>query len=297
MDEKKLEYIDSLAIKGTNEIAFFRKAEDNEKVLSKDLSEWNAKEIIDFYKSLCSPSLDFIYNIHIVYKKYTNWCLYKNLLTDNINHYDEITMDILMQCVNKSIADQRIISRENVLKELSRLENPRDQFICLACFEGLIGIGFKDMIDVRLSDFDLKSHIVHINGKVIPFTDKLYQYAKQAAETQVYTNSNSGNPNRQYIMVGDPDQIIKKVVSRENSDPIIKPQVIYDAIKSVQDRTGNPALTSKALKESGRIDMIKNIRKENPSLSLTEALKQTLAIYGNLVSLQSYINKYNDFLK
>ena len=303
LKEAYLNYLNSDKEKAVNIIAYFNKGEVFEKNLVKDLSEWNAEEIINFYKSICTPSIDFLYNIHTAYKKYATWCLNKNLLKDNINHYDEITMDTLMQCINKGIADQKIISREDLLAELNKLDNPRDQFICLACFDGIGGVQFKDMINLKMDDFDLISNGIIIERKEpkkIPYDEQLYLYAKMAAETDTYQKSESQNPNRIYKMAGEPGQIIKKILSNEKADTYsieVKPQIIYDAIKSVKDKTNNPAFTSKALKESGRIYMIKQEMAKDKQLSLPEAIKKTISRYGNLVSISSYINKYCDFLK
>lgn len=281
----------------SNTRACFKKAEQYEKVLNKDLSEWTAAEIIEFYKSFCSPSVDFLYNVHSVYKAYTNWCLQEHLLKDNINHYNEITQDILLKCINKGIADKRIISRENLLQEIQRFNNPRDQFVCLACFEGLAGKELEEVINAKLSKF-YKGNITTSTGRIIPYSSELLRYATDAANTYVYTVTTSNSKIRNFTMIGDADQIVKKVISKDKDleDNEVKPQVIYVKLKDIQRDTNIPAFTTKALKESGRIHKIKEYMANDSSLTLEKAIKKSMDIYGGLLSISAYINKYKDFL-
>jgi len=276
--------------------ACFKKAESYEERLGKDLSEWTAAEIIEFYKSLCTPSVDFLHNIHCVYKAYTTWCLTENMLKDNINHYDEITQDLLLKCINKVIADQRIISREDLLNIIKQFpdSNPRDQFICLACFEGLSGKAMEDLISVRLSDF--KDGYILTKNKKIPYSKELYNYAKEAANTYRYYITLEDRI-REFEMIGDSDQIIKKVVSNNANDSETEITVysIYRIINQVQSQIDNPAFTSKALKESGRINMIREYMAKG--MKIEDAVKATYPVYGKLIAIAPYINKYNDFLK
>ena len=285
-----------------NVVLCFKKAESYENVLQKDLSEWTTMEIIDFYKSLCTPSVDFLYNIHSVYKAYTTWCLNENLLKDNINHYNEITMDVLLKCINKSIADKRIISREDLLNEIRKLKNPRDQFFCIACFEGFAGLEMEEIIKAKLSCF--KDGIFYAStGREIPYSEELYKYAYEAANTFIYYAETSSGQIKEFEMLGDSDQVVKKVLSRdkdEQTEQVIKPQVIYVKLKDIQRITNIPAFTTKALKESGRIHLIKETVKNHPEWTPTDAIKREpkiCYIYGNLISILSYVNKYNDFLK
>ena len=46
-----------------------------------------------------------------------------NLSIDNINHYDSVTTDILLQCVNKNVLNNKYIDRETLLKYIDELPN------------------------------------------------------------------------------------------------------------------------------------------------------------------------------
>ena len=296
MNERKEEYLKTITTTGLNETACFKKVASYEEDLGKDLSDWNAKEIIGYYKSVCTPSVDFLYNIHNVFRKYTAWCLHENLLVDNINHYDEISMEVLYQCINKSIADQRIISREDLLNIIKKFDNPRDQFLCLACFEGLAGQGLEEIINLNISDFK-NGKLTTCTGKVISYSDELYKYAKDAEATTTYYISNS----RKFDMVGDSGRVMKRIVSKNKDDAEqeVKPQVLYVKLKDIQRETNIPAFTSKALKESGRIHMIKEtMKKHQCSAADTFKLNSDITnVYGKLISIPAYLIKYNDFLK
>lgn len=287
-------------VTSNNIVLCLKKAEPYESALGKDLSEWNASEIIDFYKSLCTPSLDFLKNINSVYKAFTNWCLKENLLKDNINHYDEITNEILLKCVNKDMADQRIITRERLLEEIKKFENPREQFLCLACFEGLAGHELEEIINVKLSDFQ-NGMIVNLKHRdPIPYSKELYKYAMEAANTYIFVQLDTAGRYREFEMRGDSDTIVKKIISNnvsDNDEPI-KVQMIYRIFKEIQKSTNIPAFTSKALKESGRIHRIKELVKQHEGWTVMDAIKDPSVshIYGRLLSYKEYVMKYNEFL-
>lgn len=295
-----------------NEEACLKRAKTFEEKVGKDLSEWNSKEIIDYYKSICTHSLDFLYNIHSVFKKYTTWCMSKNLIADGINHYDEITKDTLMQCINKVIADQRIISREDLLREIQRFTNPRDQFICLACFEGLGGKEMEEIINLKLSDFDTKHNSITLKRKELgqtktvelKYSEELLNYARHSADADIYIvekiSENGKTTYREFKMAGERNQIVKKILSRNVDSPEddVKPAAITRRFKELQRMTNILAFNSKALKESGRIYQIKELVKSK-GISLIDAIKDQYIndVFGKIISPQAYLFKYNDFLK
>lgn len=294
MNERKEAYLNK-EYGGTNANAeaCFKKAEQNENVLGKDLSEWITKEIIDFYKSFCTPSVDFLYNIHSVYRKYTAWCVSEDMVLDRINHYDELSLDTLLLCINKEMADRRIISREELLKVTESLDNPRDKFLCLACFEGFGGDKLSEIINVKLSDF--KNGKVRLGKREIKYSSKLYEYAKEAAETYKYLfrTDNDGN-DLYYEMTGGLDQVIKQVVSRGDCGVGVKPQALYTKLKKIQVEYDVPAFTSNALKESGRVHMIREL--VTSGQKITDAIKATYDTYGSVASISAYITKFKAFL-
>ena len=154
--------------KSNHIINMFKKAEQYEDSIQKDLSEWSLAEITDFYKSLCTPSVDVLYNCNSVYQRYTAWCIYEKIVS-NMNHYDEITRTFLLQCVHKLIAEERIISREELLKIISKLKNPRDSFIALACFEGIAGKDMEELRRLNIADFDTEKREVNLGTRQIPY--------------------------------------------------------------------------------------------------------------------------------
>lgn len=100
-----------------------------EEELGKDLSNFTTPEIIEYYKILGSRSLESLIVINSQYSMYTQWCLQQNLVLDSQNHYLEMNNDILLQCLNQTIIDKSIVTREEFLDLIHQLPNYRDQFI------------------------------------------------------------------------------------------------------------------------------------------------------------------------
>ena len=286
-----------------------RRAAEYEERLGKDLCDWNSSEIIDFYKSVCTHSMNFLLNMNSVYKMYTVWCLKEGYVQDGINHYEEITQNVLNQCVNKAITNERIISRERLLSFISLLNNPRDKFICLACFEGITGKEMEELINLDISDFDTKSKTITImkDGKVkkvIHYSDELYSYAQEANDTYEYIFDSVDRPNGVHIDGFSKPLVGKHIIKRiaQNNYDINEPITVlslYRCIDKLQAELGVSAITSKALKESGRIHMIRETMRKNNCTAI-EAIKSNPdieKIYGNIISKPAFLEKYNDFLK
>ena len=66
------------------------------------------------------------------------------------------------------------------------LLNPAEKFIILGLFEGIganTKIAYKDFDGLTIDLFDIKSHKLHLNNRLIDFSDELYTIAKEAADT------------------------------------------------------------------------------------------------------------------
>jgi len=69
---------------------------------------------------------------------------------------------------------------------------------------------------------------------------------------------------------------------------------LYTKLKKIQVEYDVPAFTSNALKESGRVHMIKELVASGQKI--TDAIKATYDTYGSVASISAYITKFKAFL-
>ena len=150
-EELKKRYLNekekSLAITSNYIDVQFRKVSETEYELDKDVSNWTLYEIVEYYKLLNLTSYESLLCLNSIFSQYTQFCLENSLVRDNQNHYLECTREVLAGCINKSILDKKIVSRETILKWVDELPNPKDQFILLSLFEYGKSKDFRDTVD------------------------------------------------------------------------------------------------------------------------------------------------------
>jgi len=291
-EERKQRYIEETSNKTVG--AFFQKALPYEKKYGKDVSEFSIREITDFYKLMCSPSVGFLNNINCQLRQYAAWCQSQSMIADNQNHFIEIDYKILMSCVNLGLLKDKIITREKLLSLIPELyENPVDQFIPLAIFEGICGDKCRDLLSLRKIDAD--NGYCYINGNVkILMSEELQKYAKRSADEYVYYNSASTGKRKEFPLDKTDDHIIKKVITNGKQDGVVHYSTIQKKLRRMQDILGVSGFTVKALKESGRMHLVSKTM-EQYGCGVEEAIaknKSIEEIYGEIQSYKSFAYKY-----
>lgn len=292
-EELKQRYIQETSNKFVE--PYFAKAKSYEDKLGKDLAEFSVREITDFYKLMCSPSVDFINNINCQFRLYAAWCQAQNMLSDNQNHYNEIDYKVAMSCVNLGLLKDKIITREKLLGLLLKLaENPVDQFIPLAIFEGICGDQCKDLLALRKADVEKGKVTIKENQDII-MSDELVKYGRRAANEYTYYNNASLGKRREFALDPSDDRIIKKVITHGGQDEEVHYSTIQKKLRKMQDILGVAGFTVKALKESGRLHLITETMKQY-NCNMEEAImknKDIEGIYGEIQSYKAYVYKYS----
>ena len=292
-EDLKKKYIEATQNKFVEQL--FEKIKSYEDKLGKDLSTFSTKEIMDYYKLMQSPSGDFLNNINCQFRMYTSWCQEQNLVADNQNHYFELDYKMIMSCVNLGLLKDKIITRKKLLEMLERLSaNPVDQFIPLAIFEGICGDRCSQLLSLRKADVEKGSYALS-NGVIVEMSDELIKYGKKAADEYVYYSENSKGKRSEFPLDPGDDRVIKKVITHGGQDDEVHYSTVQKKLRKMQDLLGAAGFTVKALKESGRIHLIKETMKGH-SCSVEEAIslnRNIEGIYGEIQSYKAYAYKYS----
>lgn len=295
-EKQKTEYIKLRQSKmGSTDITkvlnnYFSKVEPMEEELGKDLCEFNKNELLKYYKSLHSKSLETLMGIHSQFRIYTA------ITTGNDDEFTSITYKQLKNCV---AWNNEFVTRDELLKALNSLDNVGDKFIVLALFEGICGNMMQYLSVFSAENLHKKKScfIFNINGETKEFevSKKLYMFAEEAInEYNYYSDSRS-------LMYNIKDK--RALKSMNNSSGSNNESVRYhnltNRLLKIQKQLGLKVISRKGLTESGRLNLITNLMIEQNISDPREAIlnkenkKKIEERYGEFTSIKRFLLKYN----
>ena len=239
----------------------FNKTCKFEEELNKDLSNFTVYEIVEYYKMLNISSFDTLFVMNSQFSMYTQWCLQKSLVKDNQNHFLEMTLEHLKDCLNKALVNMKIVSRDTILNWVDQLPNPKDQFVLLGLFEGLKGKDFCELSKLRPED--IKGNIATLcTEREIELSDRLLKIISDCVVEDKYY-SISGNGTKVMPLV-DKGFIIKDYPNaRGDVSDFQLGRKIYNSITRILNYFDVlNFMTANSIAESGKLQMIKEKAKE-----------------------------------
>lgn len=306
-EEFKQAYIHTMVKTGINKTIeaaaaqYFKQAEPIEEALEKDLSEFNINEIIGLLKHFCTPSMETLMMGTSFFRRYTYYCIEQNMVRDKINHYEEITNDIYINCVNKSLAEDKIITRQDLLKQVHLLENPVDKFVLYAVFEGLGGTGCMDLIDIQFEQFN-DGKVTLSSGRELTVPQELIDIAEESANEYFYFPPNATSEKYEKVKLKDEPGIIKSYYNvKADSSDRRKAYNIVNKLRRISEREGTKAFLNGHLVESGRIDLIKKtmitLDIQEPRKAIRLCRDEMKIRYGEIQAVGRWLLKYEKYLR
>lgn len=277
----------------------FNKISKVEYELEKDARNFTKREIIEYYKTRNFINVDSVGVLNSILSQYVQWCLQRNLVTDNQNHYLEIDRDIMKSCLNMAIYHRRIISRERIEEICSQLINPRDKVIFMCLFEGIKGKDFCEIVNLKPSD--IKGNKTYLcTNRIVEITDVLKGYIDQCIDEKMYYSVTGTQAkvmpliNRGYIIKDYPN-------TKDETNDFYKGRALYNSIlRSLKSLGLFRYLSSTSIYISGQIDMINKMAQEE-NLSAKEViysdrLKKVEEKYNCNINKKQFILKYEEHL-
>lgn len=235
----------------------FNKVEKTEIELGKDVCEFTAYEIIEYYKTLNISSLESLAVMNSHFSMYTQWCLQSNIVRDNQNHFLEIDLEQIKKCINKIVFKKKIVSREQIVNWCDQLPNPKDQLVLLGLFEGMKGKDFSDFVNLRPQDIH-GNRLKLFDGRELVVSNKLLKYIKESIKETIYYSSSGGQT--KVMPLVDKGYVIKSYPNtKEGTSNFAKGRIIYNSISRSLNYVGVlDYMSANSIFESGKIDMIKH---------------------------------------
>ena len=277
----------------------FNKTCKMENELDKDLSNFTVYEIVEYYKMLNASSFDTLFVMNSQFSMYTQWCLQKSLVKDNQNHFLEMTLEHLKDCLNKALVGMKIVTRETILKWIDELPNPKDQFVLLGLFEGLKGKDFCELSKLRPEN--IKGNIASFcTGREIKLSNRLLKIISDCVvEDKYYSISGNGT---KVMPLLDKGFVIKDYPNAKiDVSDFQSGRKIYNSITRILNYFDvGEFMTANSIFESGKIQMIKERAKE---LGMTckdyiysNYIEEVENKYNNKVVRSIFWLKYADYL-
>lgn len=235
------EYLRSKVIAETSLYAIFKKTEDFEEKLNKDVSKFTRDEILDMLAKFKAKSINSLLNYTIVLKHYSRFVFG----AVGTNAYESIGKADVSDMVDKNA--NILLTREELDDIEVQLLNWVDKAIIELLWNGVAGKNMEDIYSV--SEDCVQGNILRVNEKEFPMTDRLRELLPKAfAETELMSYGNT----MRVIEVNGKGKIYKE---RPNARGIYTPDIrfrwVYRKIQIFRDYLDMPGLTMKNIAASG----------------------------------------------
>ena len=235
------EYLRSKVIAETSLYAIFKKTEDFEEKLNKDVSKFTRDEILDMLAKFKAKSINSLLNYTIVLKHYSRFVFG----AVGTNAYESIGKADVADMVDKNA--NILLTREELDDVEVQLLNWVDKAIIELLWNGVAGKNMEDIYSV--SEDCVQGNILRVNEKEFPMTDRLRELLPKAfAETELMSYGNT----MRVIEVNCKGKIYKERPNARGIDtPDIRFRWVYRKIQIFRDYLDMPGLTMKNIAASG----------------------------------------------
>ena len=235
------EYLRSKVIAETSLYAIFKKTEDFEEKLNKDVSKFTRDEILDMLAKFKAKSINSLLNYTIVLKHYSRFVFG----AVGTNAYESIGKADVSDMVDKNA--NILLTREELDDVEVQLLNWVDKAIIELLWNGVAGKNMEDIYSV--SEDCVQGNILRVNEKEFPMTDRLRELLPKAfAETELMSYGNT----MRVIEINGKGKIYKERPNARGIDtPDIRFRWVYRKIQIFRDYLDMPGLTMKNIAASG----------------------------------------------
>lgn len=259
----------------------FGQVQQLEEQKGKDASEFTEEDIEDFIKQCSYLAIFSIITKITRLRAYTKWCVEQHLV--DVNAYDDFTYQRIASLHNDKEDD---FDRDTFYDMVASLPNKADAFILIAVFEGIKGLNFSEIINLKLSDFDMVNKTVKLPDKTIHVSDTLLQYAVQANK-ELYRTAYS-----------DPDCVTKLT----RTDYIVKYKTLIEGDRrkatTIKMRIRD-ALNELGLNDMTLLDVYKNgiryyisVQAKKENLTVNEYIQKNLATLQKRFDIRQSLSKF-----
>ena len=275
---------------------YFETIEKYEKEYGKDLCNFNVQEIENYFLGLSTASFERCQNIKAQFIKYSQYCLERNMVDDNQIHWQEIDGEYIKRILNQGKINGQLVTKEQLLMDLMRLDNASDMFIVLSIFEGICGNKYKDLHHLDIKQFYEKNgkYFVKLKDKNIEISQKLYDLAFESASCYLNYPITLGAKREVRLNKEDP-WVLKRAANSTVDDENTNIHRISNRLAAIRNIYSLPYCTQSALMTSGRLHCLyvwSDYGKRDIEDVLNEHFEEITMLYGRIQVKSALIDKY-----
>lgn len=160
--------------------ATLNRALEYEQKFQKAFYEFTEDEIKTMYRAVDAISVRSLQNTNLTLKHAARYILHTQN-KDIKNVYDDITKDLIQECVNTDKKEGLILSREDLNNIQNDLLNDTDKAILELLFLGVGGNWLKELTFFDMSQVNRMEGLIYFRtGKTIPIDEDTYELIKRA---------------------------------------------------------------------------------------------------------------------
>ena len=257
----------------------FRKTSPFETVLNKDICNFSTEEIYDMLKRFNSSSINSLEKYCRLLSLYVQWCNQQGMITDSQNHFLEIKVDQLRNCINTIKRNKKYIDRNIVIDWCKKLQ-PMDSMVLLCLFEGILGKEFEEIRNLRMRDFKDGCFVDLSNGKRKRCSAELIESARESMLTGYYIGKNWKKVDTQYAVYSIYDDGCYKITegSKWDANDFMIKKRLYVQISNILNDLKVPYMNMSDIQLSGLAYALKERVKQMGLKTVKEMLSADAAM-------------------
>lgn len=276
--------------------------EINQMDKQKDLFEFTDPEIETMIRYFGFSKFKSVQSCISLINKYLIYANEKGVMKNRINFiYEKLPGEIHKLLVNRIKQGKQVITRDELYQEIfSSIKNAQDLICFILPFEGL---SFKEMINLKHSDIDMKNNTIRLEHRSILVPQKAIDALDDAISVTNYLSKNgkaTGKLSDLELMpssyVLKPTIIfmqVNKDLAGEMDDVQVNQAIIRRRIDMIKKMIGKPHLSYSALRESGMRDVFLQNKEALKYMKINvNTLGQVLGKFGNFTTSQ--LNKIKE---
>lgn len=246
----------------------FTQSKNIEAVFKKDLYEFSLDELEQVVKNLNPATTISARNYRSKLLLYIDWAIEHGRRLNNINPLYGVTGEWDKKLVD--VVGDRYFSIETIDEIVDALDNPQDKALVYCLFEGVVGKGTHEILQMRIYDLhkDVYPYTLDIRdeqGEVkrqIEVSDRCAQFITEAYNQHTYVSISNGS--RQSLIECD-GRVFKKTVWR-NSEHVRRACERHNLVirlAHIKDKFGLGEFSTITISVSGRIKMAADYIEQN----------------------------------
>ena len=147
---------------------------------------------------------------------YNQLKIFKSLLDNKHIPYKLEEKDLVEECVY--FDNSKYFKKTQILDMLNLLINAQDKLMIYLIFNGILGKGYKELINIKVSDVAKDYTYINVDGNRILCDDIMKELLKDTIEQEVYVQTTKSGNTMYYDFNMNNEFLFKPIISRTNNN-------------------------------------------------------------------------------